>query len=151
MGPLCDFDPAPLAFPDGIPEAIRDLAQAALSLLEHKGRAPHEPILPDAAFNEATTAYGTARTRAQEKVEAIRAVNGLIAAKKRETDAADVRAAEAELARLRAAKMRHSDPVAGLCADHARLSEEKRTIEERKAEVRAQLDEHTKKVMQPYE
>jgi wobble nucleotide-excising tRNase len=150
-GRFCNFDPTPLTFPEDISEAMRDLAQAALALLDRKDRAPLEPIQPDAAFDSAASVFDGAQARAQEIAEAIRAVNILIAMKKRETGAADVYAAEAELARRRAIKVRHAEPVPGLCADHGRLSEEKRVIDERKAEIRVRLDEHTKNVMQPYE
>lgn len=71
--------------------------------------------------------------------------------KKEETGAADVKTAEAELARLNAIKVRHSDPVAGLCVEHASLTATKAEVDERKAKVRAQLDEHSRNVMQSYE
>ena len=147
----CTFDPATLAFPDGIPEAIRTLAQAALTLLDRKARSPLEALLPDEAFTTAVDAYEDAQARAQEIAEATRAVNVLIAAKKEETGAAHVQTAEAELARRKAIKVRHADPVVGLCADHVRLTEEKEGIEVRKAEVRARLDQHTNDVIRPYE
>ena len=146
----CTFDSALLTATDDIPDAIRALGQAALVLLDCKERTPLEPIQPDDAFDAAAATYEAARARAQQIAASIRAVNVLIAAKKEETGAADVRTAEIELARRRAIKVRHADPVAGLCADHVRLTEEKDAIERRKGEIRAQLDEHTRRVMRPY-
>ena len=150
-GRYCAFDPATLAFPNEIPEATRALGQAALALLERKDRAPLEPVPPDEAFTTAAVAYEVAQAKAQTIAQAIRAVNALIAAKKEETGAADVQAAKAELARRKAIKVRHADPVAGLCADHVRLTSEKKAIDDRKVEIRAQLDQHTNNVMKPYE
>ena len=150
-GRYCTFDLATLAFPDGIPEAIRALGQAVLVLLERKDRAPLEAIPPNEALTTAVAAYEAAQARVQAADEAIRAVNALIAAKKEETGAANVQAAEAELARRKAIKARHSDPVAVLCADHVRLTGEKEGIDDWKTKIRAQLDQHTNNVMKPYE
>lgn len=147
----CSVDSAPLALPDSVSEAIRALAQTAFSLLERKDRAPLDPVPPDQTFTAAEAAYNDAKSVVQTLAERIRAVNRLIAAKKQETGTADVRAAETELVRRKAIKARHNDSVAGLCADHVRLTGEKTEIETRKAEIRTQLDEHTRNVIQPYE
>ena len=147
----CAFESAPLAIPDDVPDGIRMLGQAAMALLDCKGRVPLEPIQLDDVFDITVATYKTARSKAQQINEAIRAVNTLIAAKKLETGAADVRAVEMELARRRAIKVRHRDPVIGLCGDHVRLTLEKEVIERRKGEIRKQLDEHTKRAMAPYE
>lgn len=149
-GRFCTFDPAPLAFADDIPDAIRELGQVAVALLDRKARAPLEPVQPDATFNTAAATYDAAQAKAQQITEAIQAVNALIATVKEETGAADVQAAEAELTRRQAIKVRHADPVAGLCADHVRLTGEKEAIERRKGEVREQLDAHTRSIMRPY-
>ena len=147
----CAFDPAVLFVPNDIPDAIQALGQAALTLLERKERMPLEPIYPDTAFSAAVTAYDTAQAKAQEVADAIRAVNALIAAKKEETGVADVQASEAEFARRTAIKVRHADPVAGLCVDYVRLTGEKDAINQRKEEVRQLLDAHSRKVIKPYE
>ena len=55
-GRYCTFDPATLAFPDDIPEAIRTLGQAALALLDRKARSPLEALPPDEAFTTAVAA-----------------------------------------------------------------------------------------------
>ena len=147
----CTFDPDTVAFPDGIPEAIRALEQTALALVDRKIQAPLEAVTPDVAFASAAATYEAAQARAQEIAEAIRAVNVMIVAKKEETGAVDVQTAEAELARRRAIKVRHSGPVARLCADHVRLTVEKQGIDDRKTQARAQLDEHTNNVIGRYE
>ena len=147
----CTLGRARLDHPDGLLDAMRELGRAALVLLERKDYKPLEPVELDAVFGTATAVYEAAQIKAQEIATAIRAMNVLVAAKKKEAGAADVQAAEAELLRRRAAKVRHGDPAAGLCADHVRLTLEKNTIEQRKVETRAQLDTHARKVMAPYQ
>ena len=150
-GRYCTFDPAPLDFPDDIAASAHTFGQTALALLDRKARSPLEPVPLDARYIAAIAAYEVAQARASEIATAIRAVNALIVAKKEETGAADVQAAETELARRRAIKTRHADPVTGICADHVRLTGEKKAIDDRKTEVRRQLDAHTNTVMKPYE
>jgi wobble nucleotide-excising tRNase len=147
----CTFVPSILAFPEDVPDAIRAVGQAALAVLERKAHASLEPIQPDDALNVAITTYEAAQARAQGIAAAIQAVNALIAAKKKETGAADVQSAEAELARRRAIKVRHADAVAALCTQYIRLNEEKKDIDNRKIGIRAQLDKHTQSMMKPYE
>ena len=148
----CTFDPVSVAISDDLSEAVRALRQAALAALERKDRAPLEPIRqPDAVFDSAAKAYEDAYARAQKVADAIDMVNSLIATKKEETGVADMQVAEAELARRRAVKVRHTDEVAGLCADYKRFSSDKNAIEQRKNEVRAQLEAHTNNVVKPYE
>jgi wobble nucleotide-excising tRNase len=81
----------------------------------------------------------------------IQAVNAGIAVKKTETGAADAKAAQAELTRLKAIKTRHTAEVAPLCTAHGKHVAEKEDIDERKAAVRKQLDDHTVSVVKPYE
>ena len=147
----CTFDPATLAFPDDIREAVLALGQAALSLLDSKDSAPLESIPPDETFTNAMAAYEAAECRARAIAEATRAVNAMIAGKKEEAGAADVQAAENELARRKAIRVRHADPVAGFCADYARLVGQKADIDGQKTTVRERLDEHTRNVMEPYQ
>ncbi len=147
----CAFDPAPLAFPGEVPAALRDLREATRSLLEHKQRTPLEVVSPGATFTAAAKQYEAVKSRIGGLNASIRAVNAVIAAKKAETGAADAKAAEAELARLKAAKTRHTAEVAPLCAAHGKLVTQKDDIEKRKAVVRKQLDDYTKSVVKPYE
>src|SRR5260370_5157623 len=71
--------------------------------------------------------------------------------KKAATQAADVSKVEGELSDLRTTKRRHEPDAIQACADHAAALAEKKRIEERKAAVRAQLDQHTKQVIGRYE
>ena len=147
----CTFNLESLIVPDDIPNATRQLGQAAVNLLDCKDRTPLEIIQPNNAFNAAVTNYADIGTKAQQINVAIRTVNTLIAEKKEETDAADLQAAEAELARRQAIKIRHTDPVASLCATHFQLTNEKDKIEHEKRKVRTQLETYTEEVIKPYE
>ena len=147
----CAFDPDLLFVPEDIPNSIHALGQTALTLLERKDRMPLDPVQPDAAFDVAVTAYGVTQAKVQQINEEIRAVNALITAKKEETGSVDLRAAEGELVRRKAIKVRHTDPVAALCADHVHLTGEKDAIDRQKDTVRGQLNTHSRRVMKPYE
>ena len=150
-GQYCTFDQTLLTVPNNIRDAIHMLGQAAMALLDCKGRAPLEPIQPDDAFNAATTIYESARTKVQQITHEIQTVNALIDAKKKEAGATDIQAAKAELARLQAVKVRHGNPVAGLCTEYVRLTKDKDDIDQRKNDIREQLKAHTMSVVKPYE
>lgn len=150
-GRYCVFEQTPLNIPCDISVTMRNLGQASLALLDRKAQTPLEALSPDSAFNEALTAYEAAQSRVRVVNAAIRTVNGLIAAKKTETGAADVRAAESALAGLNAIKKRHEVAVSEACAGWVRLMAEKEAIERQKADVRTRLEAHTQQVVGPYE
>lgn len=131
-----------------VPEEFAGLRPA---LLDAKDRASLEAIRLDTLFDVAAEAYELARARAQEIIEASLDLNAVIPAKKAKTEAADVQAAEAELARLNAIKVRHVDPLASLCTDYVRVAAVEKDIAKQKAAVRAQLDEQAGKMMEPFE
>ena len=148
---FCSFDRERFTVPDSISDAIRALGQAATALLDRKAQAPLEPIKPDTSFDSAFVLFAAAQTTARAIGDAIRTANVDITAKKTETAAVDIQAAVAELNRRLAIKIRHTEDVASRCAAHARLTEDKEQIERQKHKVRAQLNEHTRKVVRPYE
>ena len=147
----CTLDAATIAYPADMATALRAVGQAARSPLESKQRTPLEVVPPVPAFATAIEEYGGARSQLQALNASIRAANAIIAAKKTETGAADLKSAESELTRLKATKIRHSEEVAPLCTGHSDYVAEKEDLERRKAAVRKQLDAHTKNVVEPYE
>lgn len=147
----CAIEAPALALPVEAVEAIRVLAAAAIGLLDRKAAVPLDPITPDEGFTAARAAYDRAATAIAAANTAIRAANVVIADKKAAADAGDLKAAEAELARLTAIQTRHRADVSELCAAYTKLCGEKDTIEARKEAVRKQLDAHTKTVVKPYE
>ncbi|OHC76295.1 MAG: hypothetical protein A3H92_12555 [Rhodospirillales bacterium RIFCSPLOWO2_02_FULL_58_16] len=151
-GRYCTFDVAPLASPAELANAICGLSQSALSLLDSKARTPLEAITTDETFTRAIAAYSTVQAQAAALNQAIRQMNAHTNAKKAETGSADVlRAAEADLARLKATKTRHGATVTVLCDNHKLLSTKKDDIDKRKTAIRKQLDKHTNSVVKPYE
>lgn len=147
----CAIKVPDLALPTTAVEAIRILATAAIALLDRKAAVPLEPIEPNEGFIAARAAYDSAVVAIEAANTAIRAANVVIAEKKAAADAGDLKAAEAELARLTATQTRHRADVSELCATYTKLSGEKDGIEARKEAVRKQLDAHTKTVVKPYE
>lgn len=147
----CVIEASALALPAEAVEAIRAIATAAIGLLDRKAALPLEPIVPDTGFTAARAAYDGAATAIEAANTAIRAANTIITNKKAATDAGDLKAAEAELARLKAIQTRHRADVSDLCTTYTKLSGEKDAIETRKETIRKQLDAHTKTVVKPYE
>ncbi|MHA6770345.1 AAA family ATPase [Sphingobium ummariense] len=147
----CAIEAPALALPAEAVEAIRALAVAAIGLLDRKAALPLELITPDEGFTTARAAYDSAALAIEAANTAIRAANAVIADKKAAADAGDLKAGEAELARLTAIQTRHRADVSELCGTYTKLSGEKETIEARKEAVRKQLDAHTKTVVKPYE
>lgn len=147
----CAIDPAPVSLPAEFTAAAAQLATAAVALLERKALAPLEAVVSDEAFEATFTAFEGVAASAEATNLAIAATNQIINDKKAATGAADVKGAEAELARRRAIKARHTEAIADLCASYAALVAEKERIDKRKEVVRSRLDAHTKGVVKLYE
>ena len=151
-GRYCNLGSTPLDIPDEIPEVIRRLHHAASALLELKARSPLEPVqCSQADFGSAFAAFQRAESKAQVLASAVTSANGAIAAKKREAGLADVSTASAQLARLKATKLRHSTHVAELCAKHGRWTSEKGDLDQQKNQIRDRMNTHTANVIAPYE
>lgn len=132
-------------------ETLRALRQSATALLDRKAAAPLEIIFPDSPFTDVLARLADGQEAVNEYQRAVDAANAVIAAKKAATQTADVAKVEAELSDLRTTKRRYEPDAVRACADHAVALAEKKRIEERKAAVRAQLDQHTRQVIGRYE
>jgi wobble nucleotide-excising tRNase len=142
---------APAIEADKAGEAFRALRQSALALLDRKAAAPLEVIAPDVVFTNAMARLIVMQQAVTDYNHAIGTANAIIAAKKTATQAADVARVEGELSDLRTTKKRHQPDAIQACTEHARALTEKKRIEERKAAIRVQLDQHTKQVIGRYE
>ena len=119
----CDIGPAPLDLPDAIPEAIRELRIAGLALLELKSQRPLNIIRCNASdFSSAVVSFREAESQARVLASGITEANAVIDVTKRKAGSTNESAAYANLARLKAIKLRHSRRVAELCAIHGRLT-----------------------------
>ncbi len=132
-------------------EALRTIRQAALALLDRKAARPLEHVAPDAAFTAAKAVLAATQAGAATYNQAVRAANGTIAAKKAATAAADVRAVESALTRLRGMKKRHEPDATAACQAYESAQSDKKALEKQKEDVRKKLDDYTKQVMGRYE
>jgi wobble nucleotide-excising tRNase len=148
----CEIAAPALAGDEGAAgEIMRTIRQVALVLLDRKAAAPLEHVASDAPFTAAEDGLAAMLAGAATYNNAIRAANATIAAKKAATAAADVRAVESDLARLRATKKRHEPEARAACQAYESAQAEKKALEKRKEDVRKKLDDYTKQVIGRYQ
>ena len=140
--------PVPL---DGAGDRLRALRNAAASLLNRKAAAPLEAVAFDDAFTDAAAQCAMLTAAATTYNGAVTAANAIIAAKRAETGAADIRTIEATLASLRLKKKRYEPKVKAACEDYQTAVMEKAKIEEQKTAVKDKLAKYTKTVLGKYE
>lgn len=139
-----------------LPEAARvgeiagALRGAAQDLLETKAASPLDAVPPDDRFTQALEGFEQLRASMAGYNAGVAAANAVIDARKRETQAANVRDVENALADLRARKARHTPEVQALCATDVRLQNEKTNLETEKNQTRERLDAHTHQVITQY-
>src|SRR5574338_1272523 len=109
---------------------MRKLHRAAIALLDRKAAAPLEPIAADHALMEAASVYGALRTAVQGYNAAVKAANVTIEARRAAAAAGNLKAAEAELARLRGIKTRHEPAAIAACDRYIALNKQKEQVEE---------------------
>lgn len=147
----CTLDWTGLELSVDIEATVVGLRCAALALLDRKVQTPIEPVAVDSTFTEALLRYSQVRDAVSTANTSIHEANAVIAAKKTAIMDGNVKAAEAVLSRLRAIQKRHEPQIAEACTAYSNLKAEKDALEGKKAEVRAKLEGHTKKVVKPYE
>lgn len=146
----CDLTPPVLPERGRVGEVITALRQSAQFLLQIKAGAPLDAVAPDERYTQALGAFETLRASLANYNAAVAAANAVIDARKRATQAADVRDIENALARLKAQKARYTDDVREHCATETRVQSEKQALETQKAQARDQLDAHTGQVITRY-
>jgi wobble nucleotide-excising tRNase len=146
-----DVDAPSLELPADIFTAAASVRELALEFLAKKAGTPLEALRIDARFTTAVASYDTAKAVVTATNKVIQTTNAAIAAKKVATGVADLKAEEAELARLKAGKVRHTPAVAALCDAHGALVTAKDLIDKQKDAARAALDAHTTTVVKPYQ
>jgi wobble nucleotide-excising tRNase len=146
----CDITP-PVLLEDGLAaELLAALLRSAQTLLQTKAGTPLDAVAPDDAFSRALVGFEALRTSLGTYNAAVAAANVAIAARKRQTLAANVRDVQSALANLRAQKARYTEPVRELCASETRLQTEKTVLEGVKSRAKEQLDAHTEQVITQY-
>jgi wobble nucleotide-excising tRNase len=138
-------------YPSTASAAMLATHSALAAVLEKKGNSPLELLELDATSTALIASYA----KEQEKVKifnsGIESANRVITAKKIEAGDGNVIPINAELARLSATKVRHSQNVAQLCIERAQAVRDKAKIDEQKTTVRGKLDTHTASVVKPYQ
>jgi wobble nucleotide-excising tRNase len=98
----CDIAPPVLPEAGRVGELMAALRQSAQALLQTKAGTPLDAVAPDDAFTRALGAFETVRTSLGTYNAAVATANAVIAARKRQTQAANPRDVESALARLKA-------------------------------------------------
>lgn len=145
------FDDVSINPPEGFTAAAEALRDATLALIDRKAAAPLAGLTPDAAFVSAQAAFFEAVGQFDPINQQITAINVKVAATKAATGAAEVQAEEAKLARHELTRTRHLPDVAALCDAYNDRLGEKSGVDQRKEEVRQQLEAHTNNIVQPYQ
>ncbi|CAA7623742.1 conserved hypothetical protein [Candidatus Terasakiella magnetica] len=128
--------------------AARD---AVLAVLRAKVAAPLEAMelsLETIALIEAYEGY---RTAIDNLSTALQACNAPIAIVKEQAAAANVATLAADLARLQAMQVRHSEPVATLCLDYVTEKAAKAATEGLRTQARDALDNYRQNIFPAYE
>lgn len=146
----CDLMTPALVQAERVVEIVGNLRVAARALLQPKAASPLEGVPAGDEFTRAMQDFEVLRTAVADYNAGVAAANTVIAAKKRETQAANLAAVQASLTRLKAQKTRHTEEVRALCTAELELQTQKTTIEEEKARVRERLDAHTEAVIRRY-
>jgi len=146
----CELVPPAPPAEGSVAEVMRTLRRSAQALLQLKSGTPLDAVAPGEDFTQALAAFEVLRTALGTYNAAVATANAVIAARKRQVQATNVRDVETALARLKAQKARHTDEVRALCASDVRLQGEKTTLEEEKTRAREQLDAHTQQVITLY-
>lgn len=149
----CTIEADQLDAPDGLAAAVTGLKDTLVALLDRKAQAPLEAIdlQTDSGFLESRAAFDLVQTAVETTNTAIRAANAIIAAKKAATAGGDIKAADTALKRLQAIKKRHEPTVADACTAYGKLEGEKADLETQKTAARSKLEQHSNKVVKPYE
>jgi len=135
-------------------EIIRGLQDLRTQLISHLERKAASPLALVTAGDDLRTAmdrYAGLTQQVDHYNAVVRQTNQQLEAKKAAVREADLAAAQCELQRLQATKLRYSDPIATLCTEYSRLQREKTKAEDKKETARTRLQEYTATVLGKYE
>jgi len=143
--PHISFDTA------GVARLWKDARERVLEELRAKWAAPLEPMELSQETREAISAFHRVKEGIAQIASEMEAANSRIAAVKEKAAASNVTTLEADLAKLRAMKERHSPAVAALCQDY--LDEKYKKVETEKLRnvARKNLDAYRAAVFPVYE
>lgn len=129
----------------------RDAVQAVVTALDAKQAAPLEQhALPDPARG-AISEYETQRELVATRSIELQSANSAIQIVKEQTASANARALDADLARLRAVKARHTPEVDALCVDYLAEKTAKAATEAARTNTRTALNAYRTNAFPGYE
>lgn len=147
---VCSVQEPLVAEAGQIREPLVVLRQSAKALLQKKSAAPLDTVAPDEDFTHALQGFEALRASLADYNAKVAASNAVVDATKQDARLANVRDVEAELAKLKAHKVRHSADVRVLCEADALLQGERTVLDSAKTGARDQLDAHTQEVITRY-
>jgi wobble nucleotide-excising tRNase len=125
--------------------------EAVLSALRAKQVAPLEPISLVDEARTAIEAFDSQRAQITALSRRLMDANREIEIVKERAAAGNRVALTADLARLKAIKMRHTPEIAARCDDYLAEKAARATVEQQRNEARARLDEYRERIFPAYE
>lgn len=147
----CDHGYVASGASDRICGEVEALFDAAKAMLKAKTASPLDPVEPSTTFIEAHATWLATIVELEADTAAFTRANQQIQAVKDANAAADKTSAEAALAKLRAVKKRHTEPVLGLANNYAALLDDKKSLVEAKDAKKDALDTYDKTILGAYE
>lgn len=136
---------------EGMAQVWQQTRDLLVGLLGKKEAAPLEVIEFDETAHSTLSDYQVLQEQVASLNVKLESMNAAIAVLKDETESGDKAAAEAEVAKLSATKLRHTDEMESICERYSDLKEAKAEAEEEKRELRQQLDNLRDEVIPQYE
>jgi len=134
-----------------VSEAIKNLSESALNLIEDKLKAPLEPVQLGREYSEAQAQFQQADSNVATYNQAVSAVKALIRRKKEETASGKLLETNAKLSRLKAIKLRYQEDCKNACTEYEDALRAKKSLEKQKATAKDQLDQHSKDILNRFE
>jgi wobble nucleotide-excising tRNase len=125
--------------------------EAVLAKIEAKKSAPLEPLPLSDADVAAIRVYDADRERVRTISAALVDTNAAIALVKEQAEAANLAAAQSDVARLRLTKARHSPPLAEACEAYLAEKAAKAATEQDRGRARDALDNYRRNIFPAYE
>jgi len=135
-----------------IQQKYTTLFETCMTLAKRKQDSPTDPITLDAEFNTALSEVEATKTLVAAYNASIEAVNKAIAGEKAAVSSQfNIPALKNELAQLEARKKRSDPEVAEVCQAYLDSMNVKTVLEQTKAMLRQQLDQHCQDLLRVYE
>lgn len=131
--------------------ALSGLRDAALAVLERKTKSPLESFEVGAEFETAVLSSAEATKLAAVYNGTVDFINGLIRAKKEETEGGDLQKARHELGELEAIRVRHQDKAKISCQEFGASRARRKQLELEKQKARDELGEYSRDIFQRYQ